>query len=321
MCVSRFNPSNPCCDDAQECAACPSVNWDRYTYTVTADQTEIPGDFGEGDAPGGLQWYADYRFRELKNEPMFQNGACRWSLFGMLEGVTSWTQPVSFDDAKAEMLGAGTRHWTKGYDPNGFPSYWQPGWYYGQQPRGRAAHELITGYLEEYQQRIDDGEDLPPITETSILGNYQDLWGRGYFLSNLFAFSNGFEEQVDAGLFNWAWGWTFGFGGWYGSYPGGMSLGLNAGQWRIHVYGWHWNQFGSYASNDIFEPINHTDWNCVGENVFRIRPDIDQGTAPSTITIKARRIEPEVPYTYAWRLDEVPGNNIESKIHLYGVFT
>lgn len=314
MCVSRFNPSEPCCDDAQACAACPSVNWDRYTYTVSYPVNELPEEYDTGTS-NGLQWFGDYRFRELNREPMHQIGPCRWNLFGVIEGVTSWGERRTFESAKAEMLGASARPWQAGHQPEQQP-YWQPGWYYGKQNRGRVALQTFQAFVEEYEQRIADGEDLPPLPYGTTLGNIETAWANGWFWGNFFGFDNGFDWDGDT------WGWAFGQGyAWNGNYPGAMTLNLTDGKWRIGAFGWYWNYFFGYESNNVYEAIDAKDWNCLGENVFRIRPELDEGTAPPVVTIQARRIEPEVPYTYAWRLDESPGNNIESNLHLYGVFT
>lgn len=37
MCITTNNPSEPCCEGASRCVACPRVDWNQYTFWIEYD--------------------------------------------------------------------------------------------------------------------------------------------------------------------------------------------------------------------------------------------------------------------------------------------
>lgn len=71
MCITQFNPSEPCCDDPlQRCVACPGIDWSANTFLWSHDSYETDTDENS----------------ELETRPAFEGkmttlAACQWRLY------------------------------------------------------------------------------------------------------------------------------------------------------------------------------------------------------------------------------------------------
>lgn len=328
MCVSRWNPSEPCCGDVNKCATCPQINWERYTYTISLPQTDLERVAVEIPEFGSTYW-RNARFRKLEHEPLYQLGPCSWMQWGILEGATSYHPRYrhhSIDDVMDVARSA--KPWASGFDPIGTPSYWQDGVYYGHSERGRVFFDAVDKLVAEWQQRLDDGEDLPEIP--SELSNprfrYLHAFNVGYLYTGIFNSQASLAFADEWKIWNgWSWSWSPGFGtGWgggnswaYGYYfhPGFASVGFSEGSWHLALSAVFVEQYQFSAIID-YHPIAAKDWNCYGKNTFKLKTASE--FMPAEVDVEARRIEPELPYTYAWEIDDSAGfaNNI---LHIHGV--
>lgn len=86
MCISRFNPSEPCCGGPR-CVACPFVDWDAQTWlyeqpestaarTFTGYYPEASGEVGSTLLP----WVYETKFAALSAR-MTMRAACGWDLY------------------------------------------------------------------------------------------------------------------------------------------------------------------------------------------------------------------------------------------------
>lgn len=259
MCVTRFNPSEPCCGQSEKCQLCAGIDWNRYMYAVTHEETRrglgnslysIENGEVVTSTPTDPYWIGDVvlRANNVPAFPLLSSFACTWYTPPTHRGAWRWSSNFGLDapvyaDVKAD-----------------FFSEWD----------GRISNRSL--FLPEetavgawsWNSFIVSAEDRrtePSFVESEDSPGYLE-WGYG-LVSNVDALSY--------------------FGGSYAGYGGLLG-------WRIrHVPGVNAFELTHQSGVTAYERIRRDNWNCSGPNIFVRRLDYSGPNIPQTVRVELKR--------------------------------
>lgn len=281
MCISRWNPSEPCCDDTNKCAACPEINWDNYTMEVTQPQADS---YWAKSSDGSDLPDTERRFRAVRT-PLWQLSECAWMMVGTTEHHL--TKLYNFD---TEQLESADVWW-----PAVGSSWWNFGGFYPHPSGSHYSEEYYQESLQAYEDAIAELDEDDPVRRwAEAMRGLQGMFGRQGIG----------RTYTGISLYYWGYHWSYGFNWWR---PAVAYLRLFRGQWWYTVANWSGLFYGNEAfpqlhvseddwiySTDTgthvtpYKPIPRKDWNCGGLNTFELHSDAPSHF-PSTIEIRTTR--------------------------------
>lgn len=266
MCVSRFNPTEPCCGDEPPCQACALVNWERYTYAISFDriQTQLGTTFYQFEN-GELVTVEDSEFAhntwlQAHRTPMFRYGLrCVWNSIPVQRGIWRWgVFDLSLPDYDSER-----RH-----------------------------------LLSQYNQQLVDFQFPPVSDEPEFLANLWYFWTYKIRAQAGSAFDR--LEGLDR---NWDGSWGSLFSRQWGAQTGSdedtinTQLGSSRFFWSNILHGFALQLIESrgapsefrlrlFLNDEQYQPIPLKDWRCFGPNVFEIQPGYTGPRIPARVTVE-----------------------------------